>query len=199
MIGNMARKLILVVLAVALGAGVALASIPDRNGTIHGCRNVRTGVLRAIKSQARCRTLEKPLNWNVQGRQGDIGPAGPQGPAGVQGPPGPALASFDALAGLACTIEAETGTIAIDYDAVSGDAHIRCVLPPAPSADLRINEFSTGTEGAPTDEFVEVAPSGPAEKDHATSDASGAVRCTPRARPQIAARAINQTVVRLMR
>jgi hypothetical protein len=70
------------------------------------------------------------------------------------------LTSFDALAGLGCTIGSRSGSIAIDYDAASGEAHIRCVLPPAPPASVRINEFSTGTEGALTDEFVEVVNTG---------------------------------------
>jgi Lamin Tail Domain/Collagen triple helix repeat (20 copies) len=104
-----------------------------------------------------------------------VGPAGPPGPAGVQGPAGPkgdkgdpgaGLASFDALAGLGCTLGSKAGSITIDYDAATGVATIRCVVssdppppPPPPPPDpavVRVNEFSTGVEGALGDEFVEL-------------------------------------------
>jgi hypothetical protein len=51
-------------------AGVALAGIPDSDGTIHGCRNVTTGALRVIGSRAHCRTREKRLDWSQRGPQG---------------------------------------------------------------------------------------------------------------------------------
>ena len=35
-------------------------------------------------------------------------------------------------------------------------AEIRCVVPTPPTAPIRINEFSTGVEGALTNEFVEI-------------------------------------------
>jgi Lamin Tail Domain len=135
-----------VVLATGL-TGVALAAIPDSDGRIHGCREVRTGALRVIRSRAHCRDNEKRLNWNVRG------PAGPPGP---QGEPGPALGSFDELEGLACTLGANTGSIEIEYEAASGEALIRCVVPSPAAAPIRINEFSTGVEEALTDEFVEI-------------------------------------------
>jgi hypothetical protein len=146
-------------LVLAAVAGVALAEvgIPGPGGVINACRKIEGGRLRAVSSVARCRSYERPLRWNVRG---PVGPAGPPGPAGPQGEPGPGLASFDALEGLPCTVGSRSGTIAIDYDAVSGDAHIRCVLPAAPSALVRINEFSTGVEGALTDEFVEIVNAG---------------------------------------
>jgi Lamin Tail Domain len=134
-------------------AGVALAAIPGPDGRIHGCRNVKTGVLRVIGDRAHCRDNEKRLNWNVRGPRG---PEGPMGPAGPQGEPGPGLTSFDELAGLACTRGANTGEIEIGYDAASGDARIRCAVPAPPAAPIRVNEFSTGVEGALTDEFVEI-------------------------------------------
>ena len=133
-------------------AGVALAGIPDSDGTIHGCRNVTTGALRVIGSRAHCRSGERRLDWNVKGRRGETGPVGPAGP---QGEPGPGLESFDDLAGLACMAGANQGSIEIDYGA-GGVAQIRCVVPALPAAPIRINEFSTGVEGALTDEFVEI-------------------------------------------
>ena len=144
------------VVVLAAAAGVALASIPDADGKIHGCRNVKTGALRVIGSNAHCRDREKRLNWNVRGRRGPEGPPGPVGPAGPQGEPGPGLASFEELAGLACTLGANTGSIQIAYDLASGEATVRCVVTASPAAQIRINEFSTGVEEALTDEFVEI-------------------------------------------
>jgi hypothetical protein len=64
------------------------------------------------------------------------------------------------LAGLACAVGTRTGSIAIDYDAATSDAHIRCILAGDTPTPVRINEFSTGVEGALTDEFVEVVNAG---------------------------------------
>jgi hypothetical protein len=153
--------LALVLVAVA-GVALAQGGIPGPDGVINACRKIEGGRLRAVPSVARCRSYERPLRWNVRG---PVGPAGPPGPAGPQGEPGPGLASFDGLTGLPCTVGPRSGTIAIDYDAVSGDAHIRCVLPAPPSAPVRINEFSTGVEGALTDEFVEIVNTGTAAAD----------------------------------
>jgi hypothetical protein len=143
-------------LLAAAATGVAIASIPDENGVIHACRKVDGGALRAVVSARRCRANERPLKWNVRGRRGPAGPAGLQGEQGPQGEPGPGLTSFDALRGLPCTIGSATGAIAIAYDAVTGEAQIRCVLASATPAAVRINEFSTGVEGDLTDEFVEL-------------------------------------------
>jgi hypothetical protein len=133
------------VVVLAAAAGVALASIPDADGVIHACRKVDGGRLRAVVSARRCRADERPLKWKVRGLQDE---------------PGPGLESFDALAGLGCTVGSASGTIAINYDATSGEAHIRCVEAPAPPALVRLNEFSTGTEGALADEFVELVNTG---------------------------------------
>ena len=90
------RRIPLIMAAVLALAGVAAyASIPDANGIIHGCYDVKKGTLRVVDSGASCGNGEAPLNWNVrgvpgpQGTQGTAGPAGPQGSAGPQGPEGP--------------------------------------------------------------------------------------------------------------
>ncbi len=108
------------------------------------------------------------------GAQGPIGPAGAQGPAGVQGPPGLTgaqgpkgdpglLASFDALAGLACSAGGSAGTIALDWDS-SRRAILTCSASGGGgggggggSASLEVNELTTGSSGSAADEFVEVA------------------------------------------
>jgi hypothetical protein len=52
-------------------------------------------------------------------------------------------------------VGANEGSILIEFDA-GGVAQIRCVVPAPPAAPIRINEFSTGVEGALTNEFVEI-------------------------------------------
>lgn len=52
----------LVVGALATGAAVAYATIPDGKGVIHGCRNNGSGVLRVIDSGS-CSPAETPLDW----------------------------------------------------------------------------------------------------------------------------------------
>lgn len=70
--------------AIAIAAGgtaIALASIPDGQGVIHGCYTVKTGALRVIdagKGQ-KCATGQKALNWNQKGVRGPAGPAGVSG------------------------------------------------------------------------------------------------------------------------
>jgi hypothetical protein len=165
------RRWILVCALVATAcAGVALAGagIPGPDGVIKACRKIDGGRLRAVSSFSQCRATERPLKWNVRGPAGPggaTGPIGPQGPAGPQGPPGPGIESFEDLEGLPCVLGANSGTISIDYDAGTGDAHIRCVVPAGPPALVRINEFSTGVEGGLTDEFVEIVNAGSAAVD----------------------------------
>lgn len=151
-------------LAAVAVAGVALAEggIPGPDGVIHACRKVDGGRLRAVAAGVNCRAGERALRWNVQGVSGPTGPAGPQGP---QGEPGPGLGAFEDLAGLPCTADANEGTTEISFDATSGEARIRCAVAAPPPAQVRINEFSTGVEGALTDEFVEIVNEGSAAVD----------------------------------
>jgi hypothetical protein len=154
------------VFAVVVVAGVALAEggIPGPDGVIHACRKVDGGRLRAVAAGVNCRAGERALRWNVQGVAGPPGPTGAQGPPGPQGEPGPGLGSFEDLAGLPCTAGANSGTVEIAF-ATSGEATIRCAVPAPPAAQVRINEFSTGVEGALTDEFVEIVNAGSTSVD----------------------------------
>jgi hypothetical protein len=84
-----------VVTALFVFGGVALATIPGANGVISGCY-VKDGLsgagkVRVIDAQAgkTCSSTENPLSWNKQGQRGPQGPAGPAGPAGPEGPAGP--------------------------------------------------------------------------------------------------------------
>jgi hypothetical protein len=75
------------VLVAIVGAGIAVAAIPDANGVIHGCRDNKTGALRVIDSEAgqECGSRETALNWNQTGPQGPVGLQGPAGADGVSG------------------------------------------------------------------------------------------------------------------
>jgi hypothetical protein len=63
-----------VVLSV-VAAGVAVASIPSGDGTISGCRNSKTGILRVIDADAgqSCLAGESPLAWKdgIHGKVAD--------------------------------------------------------------------------------------------------------------------------------
>jgi hypothetical protein len=88
------RLLIAMSVVVVLGAavaGVAIASIPDSGGVIHGCYTTLGGGLRVIDTDLgqKCKSKETALTWSQTGPQGLAGPAGPQGDAGAQGPVGP--------------------------------------------------------------------------------------------------------------
>ena len=64
-IGRRASVLAVVALAGTAG-GVAYATIPGSSGTINGCYEKRTGILRVIDSDAgaKCTSYETPISWN---------------------------------------------------------------------------------------------------------------------------------------
>jgi len=84
-----------VVIALCVCGGVALATIPASNGVISGCYikdgYSNAGRVRVIDAQAgkTCNSTENALAWNKQGPRGPQGPTGPAGPAGPTGPQGP--------------------------------------------------------------------------------------------------------------
>lgn len=53
-----------------IGTGVAYASIPAPDGTIHGCYKNSTGMLITIDSSASCPTGYTALNWSQTGPPG---------------------------------------------------------------------------------------------------------------------------------
>jgi collagen triple helix repeat protein len=71
----------------ALGGGVAFATIPGPGGVIHGCYTKLSGAVRVIDTGS-CRPTESALTWNQTGPQGPQGPQGPKGAQGAQGPQG---------------------------------------------------------------------------------------------------------------
>jgi hypothetical protein len=84
------RVFAVAVIAVAVGGGVAYATIPDASGVIHSCYAKSGGALRVIDAGVtNCKSGETSLDWNQKGPQGLQGAQGPPGTAGPQGPPGP--------------------------------------------------------------------------------------------------------------
>jgi Collagen triple helix repeat (20 copies) len=75
---------------VVFGAGLAYAAIPGADGTINGCYEKRTGLLRVIDAEAgkKCLSIETPISWNQKGLKGDQGSQGLQGQRGLQGEQG---------------------------------------------------------------------------------------------------------------
>jgi hypothetical protein len=73
-----------------VGGSVAYASVPDPNGSIHGCYSTINGQLRIIDTAntPNCLITEKALPWGQLGPQGPQGIAGPKGDTGPQGPTG---------------------------------------------------------------------------------------------------------------
>jgi type 1 fimbria pilin len=59
----------------AVGATVAAASIPERNGTIHGCYD-KKGNLRVVPQAADCAKNETALDWNQGPVETTPGPLG---------------------------------------------------------------------------------------------------------------------------
>jgi hypothetical protein len=92
MLGSKKWALLVAGTVLALGAGVAYATIPDNGGLIHGCYSNKNGLLRIVDSTA-CRTSETAINWNQQGVPGPPGPKGDTGATGASGPPGAAVAT----------------------------------------------------------------------------------------------------------
>jgi hypothetical protein len=83
-----------VLLAGGLGAGVAVAAIPDGGGVIHACYKTPVPAhgtpLQVIDSGAggSCASGTLPLTWNQTGPQGPAGATGDTGPQGAPGASG---------------------------------------------------------------------------------------------------------------
>jgi hypothetical protein len=75
--------------ALAGGVGYAAATVIGGAGVIQGCYKKENGQLRVVGSASECLASESPINWNVQGVNGDKGDTGPQGPKGDTGDRGP--------------------------------------------------------------------------------------------------------------
>lgn len=77
------RRTLIAGALVAVGAaGIAFATIPAQDGTIHACYKQSNGSLRVVETAADCGNNEVALSWS---QTGPAGPAGPPGPAGAGG------------------------------------------------------------------------------------------------------------------
>jgi hypothetical protein len=134
-----------IVAACLIGAAtVVSASIPGPDGTISGCVNDVTGVVRIVdetKSGALGRCIstgvlrETSVHWNEAGVSGATGPAGatgPTGPPGAQGPPGPAGAA--GAPGPAGAGEVVVGAPAGATAAPGGSAFVEALCPAGATA-----------------------------------------------------------------
>jgi hypothetical protein len=191
--GTPLRALLLTLLAAApAGGAVAVTRAPhETTTTIQACVG-RHGRLRLVAKPSDCRKDERPISWNVRGAQGERGPAGPEGPVGpagadgapgatgAQGPPGPAgpqgergpqgpkgdpgsIDALERLNGVACRADGRNGTVTLTYDS-SAHALFTCTATTT-NVTVHVNEFSTGTTAAATDEFVEVFNAGTSSVD----------------------------------
>jgi hypothetical protein len=101
------------------------------------------------------------------GPAGAPGPAGQRGPTGPQGPAGPPLASLESLNGLTCHLAGVAGSSTLTYVA-GGVATLTCITGGGGGgggADIRVNEFMTGSTGAASNEFVELFNAGATAAD----------------------------------
>ena len=75
--------------AVLFGARLAVATIPDSNGTVHGCLKKSKGQVHLIDPSAgQTCGKDMPFDWNKTGATGPQGVDGPKGYTGFQGPTG---------------------------------------------------------------------------------------------------------------
>lgn len=156
------------------GAGVAAATIPAADGTIHGCYITANGNLRVVDEGVPCHSSETQLDWSQVGPEG---PAGPQGPAGAEGPEGPqgvpgsavparkvvrtVTAAPGGQAQLTAGCNADEYLVNGGYSAVVGNAFPRVTVYSASAADvdgdgILDTYFAALTNNEPTDD-VELA------------------------------------------
>ncbi len=71
-----------------LAVGLFAANVSAQDTYIHACAKKNGGDMRYVADVAECRPSEDPLQWSVQGPQGDTGEQGLTGPQGGPGPAG---------------------------------------------------------------------------------------------------------------
>lgn len=150
---------LIIVAVIGTGAGIALASIPDASGVIHGCRDNRSGAISVIDSATKsCPKGTSAINWNQTGPQGLAGATGAPGP---QGPPG-TVASLDAINGVPCNTadQANVGTTHVSYDDATHVVAITC--PPNATTTTTANPTATVSisVGSQASQFIAANPDG---------------------------------------
>src|ERR1700733_12608878 len=95
------RVVAAVLVTVAVAGGVALAAIPDSDGSVTVCytppngQTLSNGPLYPIDSSASCRQGDQRLVLGRTGPPGSPGSAGPTGPTGAAGGAGPTRRAGD--------------------------------------------------------------------------------------------------------
>ena len=77
--------LIAIAALVVATSGVAIGSFAPKNGKITACYSKRTGDLRLVDADKKCRKGEQRIAWNQRGKRGPRGPAGDDGFDGPDG------------------------------------------------------------------------------------------------------------------
>jgi hypothetical protein len=77
--------LIGVLVALMVGVGFAVASIPDSSGVFHACYQKNNGQLRLVESASNCRPSETATSWSQTGPPGPPGTPGSSFLAGSSG------------------------------------------------------------------------------------------------------------------
>jgi len=91
----------------AVGAYAVNTITLTTSSVIYACQSNTNGSLRIVSATTGCKNGETPLQWNVQGVQGDTGPQGSTGPQGVKGDKGDTGATGPA--GADSTVPGPTG------------------------------------------------------------------------------------------
>jgi hypothetical protein len=115
----------------SVGVGIALGSIPDGSGVIHGCYQSVHGQLRVVESAADCNPSETPIQWNQTGPTGSTGPTGATGATGATGPTGATGATgatgpagpVHQVTGVVlpdCTLQAPISGVSVTTDGANG-------------------------------------------------------------------------------
>ena len=178
------RKTILVTLVaagVALGAGIAYASIPDSNGVIHGCYANKDGSLRVIDTgsgDACDSKKETALDWSQKG------PTGPSGTShGYYSYGG--LTSFTTLGGSFATVGKLAGLPAGTYVVTARgiledqpknqEAECKLVGGGSDVQETLIDTFATGSPRLPftLSAAVTLASAGSIETECDSNDSGG--------------------------
>ncbi len=88
--GRVARPAVLLSVVVVLaGLGIAWAAIPSSDGTITACYKTSGGAMRVVDASALCTSTEARLTFNQTGPTGPAGARGPTGAKGAKGATGP--------------------------------------------------------------------------------------------------------------
>jgi hypothetical protein len=147
---NKRKVATLALIAAALVAGTAYATIPDAGGVIHGCAD-RDGALRVIDPSAggACARKDTVVDWNQRGVKGDPGPPGPPGPAGT-------ISKLDDLEGIPCRgVNAKPASVHLSYGTgIEAPVTLICITHLVANPGPFTVHFTGGTFAIPRHEFA---------------------------------------------